>query len=105
MLAHHGTGRSQLSQNDRGVTIEMSRGNRYATVTAKLPTHAPSASAATSPIIAGTCSIPSPPPPRTRPLSVKPRDTGHHDPFARAVELGQHHALPLAERKPALAHR
>ena len=49
MFAHHGIARSQLSQNERGDAIEISRGNRYATEFAKLPITAPSTKASDAP--------------------------------------------------------
>jgi hypothetical protein len=53
MFAHHGSARSQLSQYERGVTIERSRGSRYATMQTKLPTLAPNMNAIAAPIPKG----------------------------------------------------
>src|SRR5215472_9557585 len=52
-LLHTGRERSQLSQNERGATIDISRGTRYATTVTKLPVTAPTANARAPPIPAG----------------------------------------------------
>ena len=57
MFAHHGIARSQLSQYERGVTIERSRGRRYATMQTKLPTLAPKRKAMAAPIPVGMSSV------------------------------------------------
>src|SRR5271165_3826057 len=49
MFAHHGIGRLHETQNERGVTIEISRGNRYAMTLTKLPTLAPNKNAISAP--------------------------------------------------------
>ena len=56
MFAHHGIGRLHAAQNERGVTIEISRGNRYATTLTKLPTLAPNRNAISAPNQPGTSS-------------------------------------------------
>ena len=104
MFAHHGIGRLHCRQNERGVTIEISRGNRYAITLTKLPTLAPKANATSarqasreyqSHRVTATCSSP----PALRAARSRSRA------IARPVEFRKHHALPASERKLAAADR
>src|SRR5581483_7537048 len=88
-----GIGRLHEPQNERGVTIEISRGNRYAMTLTKLPTLAPNRNAISAPNQSGTSVM----------LGLHHR----HDEcaIARPVEFREHHALPAAECELAVAHR
>src|SRR5579862_4165118 len=69
----------------------------------KLPTHAPNTNANAPPIPVGMSSVIESPPPlldRTR-----RRDAHNNRALARPVQFGQHHPLPFAESKLALAYR
>ena len=92
-----------LSQNERGVTIEISRGNRYATTLTK-----PRRSRRTRTRLRRRahwgCRVSS------RHLfswfhGTGGRDAYDHGALARAVQFHEHHALPFAKRKLAPAHR
>src|SRR5579872_5692918 len=72
MFAHAGIVRLHRGQYDRGVTIEISRGSRYATTLTKLPAHAPNTKANSAPSPRGI-SINESPLPSPFPPAVPPR--------------------------------
>src|SRR5215472_7981032 len=88
-LLHTGSERSQLSQNERGATIDISRGTRYVTTVTKLPVTAPTTNARAPPIPAG----------RSIPLRSALRfdHADDHRALAGTVPLREHEPLPSAE--------
>src|SRR5215472_8316288 len=94
-VLHTGRERSQLSQNERGATIDMSRGTRYATTVTKLPVTAPTTNAKAPPIPAG----------RSTRSALHLDHADDYRPLAGTVPLGEHQALPPAEPEPGACDR
>src|SRR5271157_1505148 len=100
MFAHHGIARSQLSQNERGVTIERSRGSRYPTTQTKLPRHAPKRKAIAAPIPPGKSSVIASPF-----LPIRPPSVNSNNIHVRASKIDSRSVLAFRTIEAgALAH-